>query len=99
MPGRDFTAQQHLFMCHIFQACGTAVQSPESGRGWERPELTEPGLCNKGILPEPAGQPVHPGSGPQFGLCLVFPSHWESGWGCALPPGCPSSFITVWEGT
>lgn len=39
MPGRDFAAQQHLFMCHIFQACGTAVQSPESGRGWERPEL------------------------------------------------------------
>lgn len=33
MPGRDFAAQQHLFMCHIFQACGTAVQSPESGRG------------------------------------------------------------------
>lgn len=39
MPGRDFAAQQHLFMCHIFQAYGTAVQSPESGRGWERPEL------------------------------------------------------------
>lgn len=97
MPGRGFAARQHLFMCHIFQACGTAVQSPESGRGWEQLELYTPGLCNKGILLEPAGQPVHPGSGFLFILCLL-----------PLPPGgilhgtllCLltnlSSFRTVW---
>ena len=76
MPGRDFAAQQHLFMCHIFQACGTAVQSPESGRGWERRGCTEPGLCNKGILLEPAGWPVLPGAGPRFIPCPL-----------SLPPG------------
>lgn len=85
MPGRDFAAQQHLFMCHIFRACGTAVQSPESGSGWERPELTEPGLCNKEILPEPAGRPVHPGAGPQFGPvpCLFLPLGVRMGLCCA----------------
>lgn len=68
----------------------------QAGGGSDR-SCTEPGLCNKGILLEPAGWPVHPGAGTRFIPCPL-----------SLPPGgilhgallClltnPNSFRTVW---
>lgn len=98
MPGRDFAAQQHLFMCHIFRACGTAVQSPESGGGGSDWSLLSQVYVIKKSCRSQLASLCTLAQALSSVLSLVFSSHWGSGWGCAVPPNYPSSFRRMWEG-